>query len=270
MRFTVKLGGSILEDADIRRALLAQVAELERDGHEVILVHGGGKSLNRRLGELQISSRFVDGLRVTDAETLAVAVMVLAGEVNKTLVAEMQALGSTAIGICGADGAAVRCRPLAGSPGYPDELGFVGQPISVNRSLFKLLLGGGLVPVVSSIAYGDDGQLYNVNADQMASVCAWGTGCESLVYLTDVPGVQDDAGEVIRARPRGRSPCSGRRARSPAECSRRRRRVSRPSTTGSARCTSCPARPGRPQLVRERNPVGRNLHPCKALSSTLT
>lgn len=199
MRFTVKLGGSILEDAPVRRALLAQVAELERDDHEVIVVHGGGKSLTRRLGELQIPSRFVEGLRVTDAQTLAVALMVLAGEVNKSLVAELQALGSSAIGICGADGAAVRCRPLAGSPGYPADLGFVGQPVSVNRALFKLLLGGGLVPVVSSIAYGDDGQLFNVNADQMAAICAWGTGCEALVYLTDVAGVQDGAGEVIRA-----------------------------------------------------------------------
>ncbi len=199
MRFTVKLGGSLLEEPTLCRAILAQVAELERDGHEIILVHGGGKSLSRRLAELQIPSRFVEGLRVTDAQTLAVAVMVLAGEVNKSLVADLQVMGSSAIGICGADGAAVRCRSVAGSPGYPPDLGYVGQPVSVNRALFKLLHGGGLVPVVSSIGYGDDGQLFNVNADQMAAVCAWGTGCEALVYLTDVPGVKDATGAVVRS-----------------------------------------------------------------------
>jgi acetylglutamate kinase len=197
LRFTVKLGGSILEDVDIRRAILEQISSLERDGHEIILVHGGGKSLTRRLEQLRIESRFIDGLRVTDDKTLAVAVMVLAGEVNKALVTELQAMGSSAIGICGADGGAVRCRPLAGNPGYSAELGFVGQATSVNRALFKLLLGGGLIPVVSSIGYGDDGQLYNVNADQMAAICAWGTKCKALVYLTDVAGVKDAAGNVV-------------------------------------------------------------------------
>jgi acetylglutamate kinase len=198
LRFTVKLGGSILEDAGIRRGILGQVSALEREGHEIILVHGGGKSLTRRLEELRIQSRFIEGLRVTDAQTLAVAVMVLAGEVNKSLVSELQAMGSSAIGICGADGAAVRCRPIAGTPGFSAELGFVGQPVSVNRALFKLLLGGGLVPVVSSIAYGEDGQLFNVNADQMASICAWGTRSKALIYLTDVAGVKDKSGAVIR------------------------------------------------------------------------
>ena len=199
MRITIKLGGSILEEAAIRQRLLAQVSGMAARGHEIILVHGGGKSLNRRLAQMQMTSRFIDGLRVTDAETLEVAVMVLAGEVNKKIVAEMGRLGTKALGICGADAGAVRCARLSELPGNPDGIGFVGKPTEVDRSFFELVLGSGIVPVVSSIALGPDAQLYNVNADQMASACASGTGCDSLIYLTDVPGVRDEDGSVLRA-----------------------------------------------------------------------
>jgi acetylglutamate kinase len=146
---------------------------------------------------MQITSQFVDGLRVTDAGTLEVAVMVLSGEVNKRIVAEMSRLGTGALGICGADAAAVRCIRLSDSPGCPAGIGFVGKPADVNASFFELILGAGLVPVVSSIALGPDSQLYNVNADQMAAACASGTRCASLVYLTDVPGVTDENGAVL-------------------------------------------------------------------------
>ncbi len=197
MRIAIKLGGSILEDAAIRGRLLRQIAELASAGHEILLVHGGGKSLNRRLGQLGMESRFLEGLRVTDAATLEVAVMVLAGEVNKRVVAEMNALGVGALGMCGADAAAVRCEPVEGTPGYPAGIGFVGRATRVNAPLFDLLLGAGYVPVLSSIGFGAGAGLYNVNADQMASACAAGTGCRSLVYLTDVAGVKDERGEVI-------------------------------------------------------------------------
>ncbi len=197
MRITVKLGGSILEDAAVRLRLLSQLAAVAAQGHEIILVHGGGKSLNRRLSQLQMTSRFIEGLRITDAETLGVAVMVLAGEVNKRIVSELSNQGTGAIGICGADAGAVRCVPLSDLPGCPAGIGFVGKPSGVNKSFFDLIIGFGLVPVVSSIALGPDSQLYNINADQMAAACAWGTGCASLIYLTDVPGVRDESGSVI-------------------------------------------------------------------------
>ena len=200
MRITIKLGGSILEDADIRGRLLGEIAHIVTLKHEVVLVHGGGKSLNRRLQQLQMEARFVDGLRVTDEATLGVAVMVLAGEVNKKLVAEMGRHGVAALGMCGADAQAVRCVPVAGTPGYPEGIGFVGRPVKVNRDFFELLLGAKITPVVSSIAIGPDdaaAQFYNINADQMASACAVGTGCEALVYLTDVPGVMDTNEKVI-------------------------------------------------------------------------
>jgi acetylglutamate kinase len=197
VRITIKLGGSILEDAGIRLHLLKQISGIAAQGHEIILVHGGGKSLNRRLSQLQMASQFIDGLRVTDAETLDVAVMVLSGEVNKRIVAEMSGLGAKALGICGADAAAVRCVQLSDLPGYPSGIGFVGKPVEVNAPFFDMVLGAGLVPVVSSIALGKDSQLYNVNADQMAAACAFGTRSTSLIYLTDVPGVKDEKGEVL-------------------------------------------------------------------------
>jgi acetylglutamate kinase len=198
LRFTVKLGGSILEDEGIRSAILAQISNLAAGGHEVILVHGGGKSLSRRLSDLGLPSRFVEGLRVTDAATLDVAVMVLAGSVNKTIVTELGRLGSMALGICGADAQAVRCVRLSDFPGEPAGLGFVGKPCGINRKIFELLLQSGSIPVVSSLAVDDKFQLYNVNADQMASICAWGAGCQALVYLTDVAGVRLPDGSTAK------------------------------------------------------------------------
>jgi acetylglutamate kinase len=197
LRITLKLGGSILEDSGIRGALLQQVAELHRNGIQVILVHGGGKNLSRCLEQIGLTSHFVDGLRVTDPETMRVALMVLAGEVNKSLVLELAACGVIPFGMCGADALAVRCTPAEDLPGYPEGLGFVGKPTVIERRVFDLLLAARLVPVIASIAVGDNFQAYNVNADQMASACAWGTASEALVYLTDVPGVMAAGGTVI-------------------------------------------------------------------------
>ncbi len=197
MRITIKLGGSILEDAAVRSHILEQIARIASQGHEILLVHGGGKCLNRRLAQMQMQSCFVEGLRVTDAETLQVAVMVLAGEVNKRLVAEMSLLGIQALGICGADAGSVRCVRLSDLPGNPQGIGFVGKPTEVNVSFFGMILTSGIIPVVSSIALGPDSQLYNVNADQMAAACASGTHCDFLIYLTDVPGIRDGDGNVV-------------------------------------------------------------------------
>jgi acetylglutamate kinase len=199
MRLTVKLGGSLLESPAGAMAILREVVSAVSIGHQVILVHGGGKRLSRRLAQMGIESRFSGGLRITDEDTLAVAVMVLAGEVNKGLVRDLNTLGVRGVGLCGADGGSVRCRKLersaVGESG--DDLGYVGVPHEVDKALLIGLLQSGFVPVVASIGQGDDGHLYNVNADQMAAACAWGTVSDSLVYLTDVPGVRDETGSVI-------------------------------------------------------------------------
>jgi acetylglutamate kinase len=182
---------------------LGQIARLRAQAHEIVLVHGGGKSLSRRLEQLGIESRFVGGLRVTDDDTLRVALMVLAGEVNKSIVMELAALGTQSAGICGVDAASVRCSRYGSQPGCPQDLGRVGRPISVNKGFFDLLFGSGILPVVASIALADDNQACNVNADQMASACAWGTGSSALVYLTDVAGVLGPDKTVIPSLDRG-------------------------------------------------------------------
>jgi len=196
-RVALKLGGSILEDAPTMGRIVEQVAAVVARGTEVVIVHGGGKRLNRRLEDLGIESRFVAGLRVTDEATLSVALMVLAGEVNKNLVVALGGMKVRAIGICGADVSCVRCERLEVPAGRGEELGFVGQPTKVDRRFFEQMFEIGLTPVVASVALGTDRHLYNVNADQMASVCASGTGCEALIYLTDVAGVMDARGRVI-------------------------------------------------------------------------
>ncbi|NWG13474.1 MAG: acetylglutamate kinase [Acidobacteria bacterium] len=197
MRVTIKLGGTILEEEESRREIVRQLAEAIHSRNEIIVVHGGGRSITRRLEQMGIPSRFARGLRITDRETLAVALMVLAGEVNKNLVRTLGSAGVRAVGICGADADCVRCERMPPPAEDMEDLGFVGVPDRVDRDFFEALLSSGLTPVVASLALGPDRQLYNVNADQMASTIAWGTGSGSLVYLTDVPGVLDGAGEVI-------------------------------------------------------------------------
>ncbi len=197
MRVTIKLGGAILEEEESRREVVHQLAEAALEGNEIIVVHGGGRSLTRRLQQLGIASRFAGGLRITDSETLAVALMVLAGEVNKTFVRTLGSAGVRAVGICGADADCVRCERMVSVGRGSEDLGFVGVPTRVDRGFFETLLSAGLTPVVASLALGDDRLLYNVNADQMASTVAWATGSASLVFLTDVPGVLDEEGRVI-------------------------------------------------------------------------
>ncbi len=197
MRVTIKLGGAILEEQESRQEIVRQLAEAALRRTEIIVVHGGGRSLTRRLQQLGVASRFSGGLRITDSETLTVALMVLAGEVNKTLVRTLGSAGVRAVGICGADAECVRCERVPSAAGGSEDLGFVGIPTRVDRSFFETLLSAGLTPVVACLALGHDWQLYNVNADQMASTIAWATGSELLVYLTDVPGVLDEGGNVI-------------------------------------------------------------------------
>lgn len=194
MKIVVKLGGATLENpALLHRAAIA-VKQLA-DEHQVAVVHGGGAALTRVLSQMGKTSEFVDGLRVTDAETRDYAVMVLAGHLNKKLVAALAGVGQPAIGLCGGDGMAFRARKK--TPNGHD-LGFVGEISAADPRWIEAIWQQGCVPVISSVALGCDGQYYNVNADQMASACAVACRANSLIFLTDVPGVQDADGLVIR------------------------------------------------------------------------
>ena len=194
MKIVVKIGGAALEDKATLRKCAQAIVELAGDGHRVAVVHGGGGLLTRTLKLLGKQSEFVNGLRITDGETRDIALMVLAGVVNKSLVAAIVAAGLPAIGLCGGDGAAFRSRKKQ-VPGR--DLGFVGEICSVEPRWLEAVWNEGGIPVLASLALGADGEYYNINADQMASACATACHADSLIFLTDVPGVRDAAGAVI-------------------------------------------------------------------------
>jgi acetylglutamate kinase len=190
----VKIGGRAIEDTAILRKCARAIAELARDGHRVAVVHGGGGALTQMLERLGKKSEFVDGLRVTDGETRDAALMVLGGLVNKKLVAAIQAAGMPAIGFSGGDGMTFRARKkyVRGR-----DLGFVGEICFAEPCWIEALWERRGIPVLASIALGADGEYYNVNADEMAASCAAACHADTLIFLTDVPGVKDAAGSVM-------------------------------------------------------------------------
>jgi acetylglutamate kinase len=195
VKVVVKIGGSALDDASVLGKCAQAIVELAGDGHQVAVIHGGGGALTRTMQRLGKKSEFVNGLRVTDAETCDMALMVLAGLVNKKLVAAIGAAGKPAIGLCGGDGATVRARKKT-SDGF--DLGFVGEICAVEPRWIEVIWGQGGIPVISSLAVGAVGEYYNVNADQMAAACAVACQASALIFLTDVAGVKDADGAVIR------------------------------------------------------------------------
>lgn len=194
MRYVVKLGGASIEDKDLLHACGKAICELVRDGNQVALVHGGGKQLTATLAQMGKKSEFVSGLRVTDAETRDAALMVLAGRVNKSLVAALRTHGQSAMGLAGGDGNVFRARKKKTLP----DLGFVGEIAATDPLWLEAIWKMEAVPVISSIALGFDGEYYNINADEMAAACAVCTKADMLVFLTDVPGVKGADGEIFR------------------------------------------------------------------------
>jgi acetylglutamate kinase len=190
MRTVIKFAGAFLEDDAIVRTLARQVATLARDGHEILVVHGGGRPFTEALRRMGIESKFVSGLRITDRETRDAAVMVFAGLLNKRLVAAISAAGYPAIGISAADAQCFRAEPLVHDE-VEGSLGFVGYLTGLNNAFMESLWRGGLIPVAPCLGLGADNELYNINADHMAAACAEYLSADSLIYLTDVAGVLD-------------------------------------------------------------------------------
>jgi acetylglutamate kinase len=190
VKLVVKLGGTLLDDAATRDRLTPQIAAAFRAGHEVVVVHGGGKQMTRFLAERGIESRFVNGLRVTTPETLDAVLKVFAGSVNHELVAALNRAGAPAVGISGIDACLVEAEQM------DPALGAVGRVTRANPALLEVLTRSGFVPTVACVAGDRSGNVYNVNADQMAVACAAAFGAESLVFLTDVEGVLDRSQRV--------------------------------------------------------------------------
>ena len=184
----IKLGGSTLDN---QRDALEDIVWLRGLGARPVLVHGGGAEINEWLGKLGIPSRFERGLRVTDAETLDVVRMVLAGKVNGELVRLIGELGGRAVGLSGVDGPLLRARQIA------PELGYVGAVTSVFSGPVDALSAAGFIPVIAPLALGEDGSILNVNADDAAADLARGLGATKLLYLSDVPGVLDEHGALL-------------------------------------------------------------------------
>ncbi len=197
MRIVVKVAGALLEDPAALQSISRQVTELAREGHELLVVHGGGKAFTATLARMGISTRFVSGLRVTDRETRDVAVMVLGGLLNKRLAAAISEAGQPAVGICASDAACFLAEPMVHDE-VAGGLGYVGYLTGVNLEFLETLWRAGIVPVASCLGLGANGELYNINADHMAAACAEFIHADRLIFLTDVAGVLD-GDKVLKA-----------------------------------------------------------------------
>jgi acetylglutamate kinase len=188
----VKYGGAAMDKAGLASSFAQDVMLLRSVGIKPVIVHGGGPAVTQMSDRLGIETTFVDGLRVTDAETLDVATMVLAGKLNTEVVSTLVAGGVSAVGLSGVDGRLLLARKQEG----PD-LGFVGEVIHVDAGVLATLLDASFVPVVASIAMDETGQAYNVNADVVAAELAVALGAHKLVYVNDVPGLIGPAGDLL-------------------------------------------------------------------------
>ena len=203
--FVVKYGGHAMGDPERQRDFAEDMVLLKAIGINPVVVHGGGPQIGAMLKRLGVESRFVDGLRVTDKETADIAEMVLAGSINKQIVGWIGQAGGRAVGISGKDAGLVTAEkvgdrraadPLQGIERHVD-LGFVGEPVAVDRGIIDTLVAAGAIPVIAPVAIGADGETYNINADTMAGAIASALGAARFFLLTDIVGVLDKAGELL-------------------------------------------------------------------------
>lgn len=190
----VKYGGNAMINDELKEAVMRDLVLLTTVGIKVVLVHGGGPAINKTLDKIGVESKFVDGLRVTDKETVDVVQMVLAGKVNKDLVCQIGNLGGHAIGLSGMDGNMIKCKPL------DSEHGFVGEITETNMEVISEVLANNFIPVISTIGYDEQGNCYNINADTVAAQIAGDLKAEALISMTDIVGllrdVNDDSSKI--------------------------------------------------------------------------
>lgn len=182
----VKYGGNAMINEELKAAVMHDLVLLTTVGIKVVLVHGGGPAINKTLEKMNIESKFVEGLRVTDKETVDVVQMVLAGKVNKDLVCQIGNSGGHAIGLSGMDGNMLKCKPLDESHGY------VGEICDINMDAVEEILNRSWIPVISTIGYDENGNCYNINADTAAAAIAGALKAEALVSMTDIVGLLRD------------------------------------------------------------------------------
>ena len=192
----VKYGGNAMTSEELKNAVMSDLVLLNLVGIKVVLVHGGGPEISEMLKKVGIESKFIGGLRYTDADTAEIVRMVLAGKVNKSLVAHLERSGGSAIGLCGSDGGMIQVKKLESEI----DLGYVGEITGVNVKPITDALENGYIPVVATVATDEDGQVYNINADTAAAQIAAALHAENLILMTDIKGLlrdKDDESTLI-------------------------------------------------------------------------
>jgi acetylglutamate kinase len=207
----IKYGGNAMVEGRLKDGFARDVVMMKLVGLNPVVVHGGGPQIGALLERLGKVSEFVDGMRVTDSETMDVVEMVLGGLVNKEIVNLLNRHGGAAVGLTGKDGDLIRARKLLVRRDAPElaateiiDLGYVGEVASIDPSIVHMLVGGNFIPVVAPIGVGDDGYSYNINADLVAGKLAEVLCAEKLVLLTNTAGLLDERGELIRELPLGK------------------------------------------------------------------
>ncbi len=198
----IKYGGNAMINDELKNSVIEDITLLKYIGMNPVLVHGGGPDINRALQKFDVKSEFVNGLRVTDAQTIEVAQMVLVGKTNKEIVSLLNSKGAKAIGLCGIDGKLIECEQYKTEiGGEMKDIGFVGSITKINSKVLELISKDEYIPVVAPIGVGPNGQSYNINADTVAGEIAAALKAEKLMLLTDVEGVKPskDSENIIPA-----------------------------------------------------------------------
>ena len=199
----IKFGGHAMTDNKVLSSFAKDIAILQQVGIKPVVIHGGGPQIGKMLEKLNIQSDFIDGLRVTDKNTVNVVEMVLSGAINKSIVAAIISAGAKAAGISGKDGGLISAEKITSRMDPNSEiekvvdLGFVGKPVSIDNKVLEALMQGGLIPVVAPLGLGKDGQTYNINADTVAGAISSSLKASRIIMLTDVKGVNDKNGNLI-------------------------------------------------------------------------
>lgn len=194
----VKYGGNAMINEQLKNSVMEDMTLLKFIGLNPILVHGGGPDISAALNTFHIKSEFINGLRVTDGETMEVAQMVLVGKTNKDIVSKLNCKGGKAIGLCGIDGNLIRCeKQYTEVEGKQKDIGYVGKIKEIDRHILDYLTNDQYIPVVAPIGVDENGHSYNINADTVAAAVAAAVEAEKLILLTDVEGVKDEDGNIV-------------------------------------------------------------------------
>ncbi len=196
--FVIKYGGNAMINEDLKNSVMQDITLLKFIGINPIVVHGGGPDISKELNDHNIKSEFINGLRVTDEQTMKIAQQVLVGKTNKEIVALLNTKGGRAVGVCGIDGSFIECKKqYTEVDGGKKDLGYVGDIVHIKPCLINLLSSDRYIPVIAPIGTDDEGNSYNINADTVAAAVAAAVKAEKLILLTDVEGIKDSVGNIV-------------------------------------------------------------------------